>query len=58
VQFSLFLLIGVLLYVYYGDNHLPTPDQKDRIYPAFVWNNLPPGVAGMIYRGDPGGGDG
>src|SRR3954451_14527750 len=39
VQFSLFLLIGVLLYVYYGDNHLPAPDQKDRIYPAFVWNN-------------------
>jgi SSS family solute:Na+ symporter len=48
VQFTLFLLIGVLLYVYYGDNHLAMPAQKDRIYPEFVWNNLPPGVAGMI----------
>src|SRR5436190_9035614 len=48
VQFTLFLLIGVLLFVYYGDQHLPVPVQKDRIYPAFVWNTLPPGVAGMI----------
>src|SRR5712671_2630128 len=36
VQFTLFLLIGVLLYVYYGDNHLTPPPQKDRIYPEFV----------------------
>src|SRR5947199_6813817 len=48
VQFTLFLLIGVLLFVYYGDQHLPAPAQKDRIYPDFVWNHLPPGVAGMI----------
>ena len=48
VQFTLFLLIGVLLYVYYGDLHLPAPAQKDRIYPQFVWNNLPPGLAGLI----------
>ena len=48
VQFTLFLLIGILLYVYYGDQHLAPPAQRDRIYPAFVWNQLPPGVAGMI----------
>jgi SSS family solute:Na+ symporter len=47
VQFSLFLLIGVLLFVYYRDSHVAPPSQTDRIYPAFLWNNLPPGVAGL-----------
>jgi len=47
-QFGLFLYIGILLFVYYGDNHLPAPAQIDRIYPDFVWHNLPPGVAGLI----------
>ena len=48
VQFVLFLLIGVLLYVHYADLHLAAPAQKDRLYPEFVWNNLPPGLAGLI----------
>jgi SSS family transporter len=48
VQFVLFLLIGILLFVYYGDQGMTPPAQRDRIYPAFVWNNLPPGVSGMI----------
>ncbi|HUI81228.1 MAG TPA: sodium:solute symporter [Bryobacteraceae bacterium] len=47
VQFSLFLLIGVLLFVYYRDSHLAVPTQTDRIYPEFLWRNLPPGVAGL-----------
>jgi SSS family solute:Na+ symporter len=47
VQFSLFLLIGVLLFVYYGDTHLPAPSQTDRIYPDFLWHNLPAGIAGL-----------
>jgi SSS family transporter len=47
VQFTLFLLIGVLLFVYYGDTHMAPPAQIDRIYPAFLWNNLPAGVAGL-----------
>jgi len=46
-QFTLFLLIGVALFVYYGDMHLPAPVQADRIYPAFLWQNLPVGVAGL-----------
>jgi Na+/proline symporter len=48
VQFTLFLLIGVLLYVHYADLHLTAPAQKDRLYPEFVWNSLPPGLAGLI----------
>ena len=47
VQFTLFLLIGLLLYVYYGDHHLAPPAQLDRIYPLFIWNSLPVGVAGL-----------
>lgn len=47
-QFSLFLLIGVLLFVYYQDAGLAAPKPPDRIYPSFVWNNLPPGLAGLI----------
>jgi SSS family transporter len=48
VQFTLFLLIGVLLFVYYGDSGLTAPAQRDRIYPEFVWHNLPTGMAGLI----------
>jgi solute:Na+ symporter, SSS family len=48
VQFTLFLLIGVLLFVYYSDTHRAAPAQTDRLYPEFIWNNLPPGLAGLL----------
>jgi SSS family transporter len=47
VQFTLFLLIGLLLYVYYGDHHLAPPERLDLIYPLFIWASLPVGVAGL-----------
>ncbi|MBV8817019.1 MAG: hypothetical protein JO022_01610, partial [Acidobacteriaceae bacterium] len=47
-QFALFLLIGVLLFVHYKDLSLPSPAVKDSLYPAFIWNNLPPGIAGLV----------
>ncbi len=47
-QFTLFLLIGVALYVYYRDAGLPVPARPDRIYPEFVWHHLPPGIAGLV----------
>jgi len=47
-QFTLFLLIGVLLFVHYSDRHLPAPVVKDSLYPAFIWSSLPPGVAGLV----------
>lgn len=47
-QFSLFLFIGLLLFVSYTDQHRPAPAVKDSLYPAFIWNNLPPGVAGLV----------
>ncbi len=48
VQFSLFLVIGVILYVFYRDTGLPTPQPPDRLYPAFIWNYLPAGLAGLV----------
>jgi Na+/proline symporter len=48
VQFALFLVIGVMLYAHYYDQHLPPPKPAESIYPAFVWNNLPVGIAGLV----------
>jgi solute:Na+ symporter, SSS family len=48
VQFTLFLLIGILLFVYYRDQGLAAPTKTDRIYAEFIWKNLPVGVAGLI----------
>ncbi len=47
-QFSLFLLIGVTLYVLYGQNGLTAPEPLDRLYPSFVWEHLPPVAAGIV----------
>jgi SSS family transporter len=47
VQFTLFLLIGVLLFVYYGDHGLVAAE-PDRIYVRFIWQYLPVGVAGLV----------
>lgn len=46
-QFALFLSIGTLLYVYYQDAHLAAPKPADRLYPAFIWDELPTGLAGL-----------
>jgi SSS family solute:Na+ symporter len=47
-QFTLFLVIGVVLFVYYLDSGEVPPQPADRIYPQFIWNNLPHGVAGLV----------
>jgi solute:Na+ symporter, SSS family len=48
VQFSLFLLIGLALYVFHLQTKLAAPQPADRLYPDFVWRYLPPGVAGLV----------
>jgi SSS family solute:Na+ symporter len=55
-QFVLFLLIGVMLYVYYTQH--ATGDiagfmhdgrvQTDRIFPYFIVRHLPPGIVGLV----------
>ena len=48
LQFTLFLLIGILLFVFYQQNGLAAPERLDRLYPSFVWNFLPPVVSGIV----------
>jgi SSS family solute:Na+ symporter len=47
-QFTLFLFIGVMLFVHHSEAHLPAPPTADRIYPDFIWHNLPVGIAGLV----------
>lgn len=46
VQFSLFLTIGVLLWVYQNGRTFGK-DELDRLYPTFIWSSLPVGIAGL-----------
>jgi len=46
-QFALFLVIGVLLFAYYGKLDV----KSDEIFPMFIINVLPPGVSGIIIAG-------
>ena len=49
VQFMLFLVIGVMLYVHYQQTPLPRPLlRNDEILPLFVITSLPHGIAGFI----------
>ena len=46
IQFSLFLTIGVMLWVY-QDGKIFQKDDLDRLYPSFIWDALPPVIAGL-----------
>jgi SSS family transporter len=45
VQFTLFLTIGMLLWVLRGGK--PIVGSTDRLYPSFIWESLPIGIAGL-----------
>jgi SSS family transporter len=47
LQFTLFLLIGVGLYVFYG-LHPAVFTSADRIFPTFIVREMPIGVAGLL----------
>jgi SSS family transporter len=47
IQFALFLLIGVGLYVFYGQ-HPSTFSGTDRIFPTFIVREMPVGIAGLL----------
>jgi SSS family transporter len=47
VQFALFLLIGVGLYVFYG-LHPTAFASPDRIFPTFIVREMPVGTAGLL----------
>jgi solute:Na+ symporter, SSS family len=46
-QFALFLVLGVMLYAWYGATTMKT----DEIFPMFIINELPPGITGLIIAG-------
>ncbi|HEX7089601.1 MAG TPA: sodium:solute symporter [Longimicrobiales bacterium] len=47
-QFALFLLVGVGLFAFYQGRSFATPDE---IFPAFIVEQLPPGVTGLVIAG-------
>ena len=47
LQFTLFLLIGVGLYVFYG-LHPQAFTSSDRIFPTFIVHEMPHGVSGLL----------
>src|SRR5579863_8331749 len=49
VQFALFLVIGVMLFVYvrHAGGMLPTSD-PDRIFPEFIVRDMPVGLSGLV----------
>jgi solute:Na+ symporter, SSS family len=49
LQFTLFLVIGVMLFVYLRSGGLVVPaGDPDRIYPAFIVQRMPVGLAGIV----------
>ncbi|MDP2038635.1 MAG: sodium:solute symporter [Ignavibacteria bacterium] len=47
IQFVIFLIVGVMLYTYYGAMDV----KSDTIFPKFIIEVLPPGVTGIIIAG-------
>ena len=48
VQFTMFLAIGACLFVLYREQGLAVPAVLDRLYPLYIWQRLPVGVAGLV----------
>src|SRR5579863_215639 len=48
VQFTLFLAIGTCLFVVYREQGQAAPAVLDRLYPLYIWQRLPAGVAGLV----------
>lgn len=47
-QFIMFLMIGVMLFVFYNQNTLPADVTPDRIFSYFIVTQLPTGVIGLV----------
>jgi SSS family solute:Na+ symporter len=49
LQFTLFLLVGAALYVYYTQAPPAIPfERADRIFPTFIVGHMPQGIAGLM----------
>ncbi len=47
IQFAIFLVLGVMLFAYYGKMDV----KSDEIFPMFIIKVLPPGITGLIIAG-------
>ncbi len=47
-QFALFLFIGAGLYLFYRHTGAPAGVSADRLFPVFIVEQMPPGVAGLM----------
>jgi SSS family solute:Na+ symporter len=48
-QFTLFLLIGAMLFVFYSSSgHALTVTRSDRIFPTFIVTEMPHGISGLL----------
>lgn len=47
IQFAIFLVVGVMLYAYYGVMNV----KSDTVFPKFIIEVLPPGITGIIIAG-------
>ncbi|WP_136066279.1 sodium:solute symporter family protein [Modicisalibacter radicis] len=50
-QMLLFLFIGVMLATYYDQHGLTAPDNLNELFPRYVVNAFPPGLAGLVIAG-------
>ena len=48
VQFALFLVLGVMLFIFAQHASLPVQGDTDRIFPEFVVREMPVGMAGLV----------
>jgi len=48
VQFLLFLTIGAMLFAYYREHPRPILTSTDEIFPTFIVQTLPRGIAGLV----------
>jgi SSS family transporter len=44
-QFALFLLLGAMLFAFYGGQHF---EHTDRIFPTFIVSSMPHGISGLL----------
>jgi Na+/proline symporter len=44
-QFTLFLVVGAALWVFYAGQHF---ERSDRIFPTFIVSQMPSGIAGLL----------
>ena len=52
-QFALFLLVGLLLWVYYEQATLAdlSLSRADEVFPKFIGEGMPPGISGLLIAG-------